>query len=844
MAAQLPHLRVDISNRPFVAAGTSYLHARDAIDAALVFDSDRRLTEALYELMQDSVMRVVAFNGLTAETAARLQRLRPMPTYTMLFAPSGPAALDWLDVARRQRLLQREDTWNVMVLDVELASSSASAVEQLQRQYPNASVLVPEASMCCRMGGIRDWTPATACKCAGASAKGAIEAAVLREVVALLVNGLTTNGAVAREPIVYQCAPADEIISAVTTATENPILSGILESVQSTPDGFLRVRSSDDDAAAAAIITYHTKLTAWSRNTALAQIDADGNVTELQPEVTPIPKSRAFYRVGITEAVPWTYARRDPETGETELDADGGPIWEGYCIDMLEKIALLLDFDYELVPTRRGRFGDRQPDGTWDGLVGDLITGETDMAMGALKMTAEREEVIDFIPPYFEQTGILITIRNPVRQTSLFKFMTVLRLEVWLSIVAALFATAIMIWLLDKYSPYSARNNPTAYPYPCREFSLKESFWFALTSFTPQGGGEAPKSLSGRTMVSAYWLFVVLMLATFTANLAAFLTVERMQTPVQSLEQLARQSRINYTVVNGSDTHQYFKNMKFAEDTLYRVWKEITLNSTEDQARYRVWEYPIREQFGQILMAIEAAEPVATAADGFAQVNAHENADYAFIHDAAEIRYEISRNCNLTEVGEVFAEQPYAIGIQQGSNLQDNLTRAVLTMQRERFFDELTAKFWNHSAKGVCENSDESEGITLESLGGVFIATLFGLALSMVTLVGEVLYYRRRRDRTTDVVRIVEPAAAMNSGAGLSASSTKELISDDEANNAAVSTIEAGFGRKTTAEEEDYVTLGGSEFVAAAARRRNLAYMSIFPRRSLQENRDTMMGVD
>lgn len=110
-------------------------------------------------------------------------------------------------------------------------------------------------------------------------------------------------------------------------------------------------------------------------------------------------------------------------------------------------------------------------------------------------------------------------------------------------------------------------------------------------------------------MVASYWLFVVLMLATFTANLAAFLTVERMQTPVQSLDQLARQSRINYTVgketlsdkilnvrlkifslifiVEGSDTHKYFINMKFAEDTLYRVWKEITLNSTNDQAQYR-----------------------------------------------------------------------------------------------------------------------------------------------------------------------------------------------------------------------------------------------------------------
>ena len=43
-----------------------------------------------------------------------------------------------------------------------------------------------------------------------------------------------------------------------------------------------------------------------------------------------------------------------------------------------------------------------------------------------------------------------------------------------------------------------------------------------------------------------------------------------LQTPVQSLDQLARQSRINYSVVEGSDTHAYFRNMKFAEDTLYR----------------------------------------------------------------------------------------------------------------------------------------------------------------------------------------------------------------------------------------------------------------------------------
>ena len=115
-----------------------------------------------------------------------------------------------------------------------------------------------------------------------------------------------------------------------------------------------------------------------------------------------------------------------------------------------------------------------------------------------------------------------------------------------------------------------------------------------------QGGGEAPKALSGRVLVASYWLFVVLMLATFTANLAAFLTVERMQTTVASLEELARQSKINYTVVANSSYMEYFRNMANAEEDLYRVWKELTLNSSGDQSKYRVWDYPIKEQYTHI----------------------------------------------------------------------------------------------------------------------------------------------------------------------------------------------------------------------------------------------------
>lgn len=51
----------------------------------------------------------------------------------------------------------------------------------------------------------------------------------------------------------------------------------------------------------------------------------------------------------------------------------------------------------------------------------------------------------------------------------------------------------------------------------------------------------------------------------------------------------------------------------------------------------------------------------------------------------------------------------------------------ILELQKDRFLEELRDQYWNQSK---CGRSDDSEGITLESLGGVFIATLVGLGKS------------------------------------------------------------------------------------------------------------------
>ncbi|XP_059056602.1 ionotropic receptor 25a [Achroia grisella] len=728
----LPLVRTLLGSQQLLSALDSYLESRNATDAAILMESESDVDRTLYALLGESNIRVWVHAGLTRDSARALKTMRPEPSFYVIVGSNG-FVMDTYKRAIKEKLVRRDYRWNLLFTDY-----SGSNLDLSQLVLPTAMLHVDPAE-CCRLSSRRE-----DCSCPAELQRSQyiLNALIqyITDVYSRLDNDLTT---------VTVTVDCDSIQGWEMNITRDRLYRQFAEDTDLSNetvfywDGdrsglFLRSRfilsmyKPDEDLQTVAT---------WS---------ADEEY-HLLPGIVLEPL-RHFFRIGTSPAVPWTLPKLDPDTGEPMVNEDGQPLYEGYCIDLIAKLSETMNFEYEIVTPRGGTFGMKLSNGSWDGIIGDLVRGETDIAVAALTMTAEREEVIDFVAPYFEQTGILIAIRKPIRKTSLFKFMTVLRTEVWLSIVGALVLTGFMIWLLDKYSPYSARNDPASYPYPCREFTLKESFWFALTSFTPQGGGEAPKALSGRTLVAAYWLFVVLMLATFTANLAAFLTVERMQTPVSSLEQLARQSRINYTVVEGSTVHQYFINMKFAEDTLYRVWKEITLNATSDQSQYRVWDYPIREQYGHILLAINATGPVPDAKTGFDQVNDHTDADFAFIHDSAEIKYEVTRNCNLTEVGEVFAEQPYALAVQQGSRLQEDLSRALLELQKERFLEQLASKYWNDSMRQACPDADESEGITLESLGGVFIATLFGLGLAMITLAWEVFYYKRKERNKVQIL--------------------------------------------------------------------------------------------
>ena len=56
-----------------------------------------------------------------------------------------------------------------------------------------------------------------------------------------------------------------------------------------------------------------------------------------------------------------------------------------------------------------------------------------------------------------------------------------------------------------------------------------------------------------------WWFFTLIMISSYTANLAAFLTVERMESPIESAEDLAKQTKIRYGCVESGSTGAFFR---------------------------------------------------------------------------------------------------------------------------------------------------------------------------------------------------------------------------------------------------------------------------------------------
>lgn len=144
---------------------------------------------------------------------------------------------------------------------------------------------------------------------------------------------------------------------------------------------------------------------------------------------------------------------------------------------------------------------------------------------------------------------------------------------------------SVFLFIIARFSPYEWVS-----PHPCNQdsevlenqFSLMNSLWFTIGSLMQQGSDLAPtyvifilslypsdcsflfhvsiiRAWSTRMIAATWWFFTLIMISSYTANLAAFLTVQRMVSPIESAEDLARQTKIKYGCYGGGSTENFFR---------------------------------------------------------------------------------------------------------------------------------------------------------------------------------------------------------------------------------------------------------------------------------------------
>lgn len=70
------------------------------------------------------------------------------------------------------------------------------------------------------------------------------------------------------------------------------------------------------------------------------------------------------------------------------------------------------------------------------------------------------------------------------------------------------------------------------------------------------------RGIPTRLTAAAWWFFALIVISSYTANLAAFLTKEQMEDSIESVEDLAKESKIKYGLLEGGSTETFFRVKK------------------------------------------------------------------------------------------------------------------------------------------------------------------------------------------------------------------------------------------------------------------------------------------
>uniref|UniRef100_A0A1I8GKX2 Glutamate receptor n=1 Tax=Macrostomum lignano TaxID=282301 RepID=A0A1I8GKX2_9PLAT len=430
--------------------------------------------------------------------------------------------------------------------------------------------------------------------------------------------------------------------------------------------------------------------------------------------------------------------------------------FEGFCMELLERIAERVGgLKYSVHLVHDGQYGGRNssaPAATaeadkWNGMIGELLQDTADVAFAALTINTERSKVVDFTEPFLT-FGISIMIKKPRKEKpGIFGFLQPLS-QVWPYMLTCGAGVIAGLHLCARLSPVEWRISDSEQLQACsllllrkrrRDFSLFNSLWFALASIVNQSVDISPRSSGARLVTSVWWFFTLIMIADYTAILAASLTVELLRTPIESWPDLLgahETSGMLFGTIASGSTQAFFLSTKIwpysgigavmrsnsdkipvNTNEIPVNYSEIPVNTTEIPIPVNTNEIPVNTSeipVNTTEIPVNTNEiPVNTTEIPVNTTEILVNTTEIPVNtteipvntteipvNTTEIPFHNNRDpCDTMMVGQPFGDNGYGVATQRGSPLRELFNDAILQLREQQVLAELYKKWWIEKVK-------------------------------------------------------------------------------------------------------------------------------------------------
>ncbi|XP_013191596.2 glutamate receptor ionotropic, kainate 3 [Amyelois transitella] len=429
-------------------------------------------------------------------------------------------------------------------------------------------------------------------------------------------------------------------------------------------------------------------------------------------------------RVLIALTKPYAYIKKSTS------QLDGNDRYEGFAIDLIDKLSEKLGFNYEF--DEESDYGSYDKVKGWTGMSLQIIEEKADLAICDLTITAERQTGIDFSTP-FMTLGIGILYKQPSKQPpEMFSFMAVFSKEVWYYMLLIQLGLGVIMIFVGRISHREWQNINPCVEQPeelTNQFSFANSVWLIIGSVMQQGTEIAPIALAPRMITSIWWFFTMIMVASYVGTLVAFLTVEKNVMPFETVQELYDRQNIPYGAKKKGSTRQFFE--KATNPTYQKMFQKM--NSK-----------------GWLLENNDLG------------VDMTENSSWAFFMESTSIEYYKERHCDLLQVGGLLDSKSYGIGLKKNSPYKKHIDEALLQLKEQGIIQKLKDLWWKERrGGGKCgeKRDEEQKQLGMKNMLGAFVVlgvgSLIGLLISILDMLWGV-FKRSVKYSTTFRYELVE----------------------------------------------------------------------------------------